>query len=108
MIDPVTVHIKSGDDDLGDHTLEFNDNENWSFCENFWETTLFYAYFNCKGTKSVSFNVWDHDTGDLYGSGSARSHERKLVWLVRDDGFYVGQNHTSFPDGMTHLYDWSY
>ncbi|PWA68743.1 plant self-incompatibility S1 [Artemisia annua] len=108
MIDPVTVHIKSGDDDLGDHTLQFNDTENWSFCENIWTTTLFYAYFNCKNTKPVAFNVFDHVTSVNYGSRSFIYSERRLVWLVRDDGFYVGKNLTPFPDEMTKLYDWSY
>ncbi|PWA37730.1 plant self-incompatibility S1 [Artemisia annua] len=108
MIDAVTVHVKSADYDLGDHTLEFNDNENWSFCVNFWKTIVFYADFKCKGTKSVSFNVWDEFLGDDYGSGSTRSAERILVWLVKDDGFYVGKNLPPFPDGMTKLYDWSH
>ncbi|PWA68744.1 plant self-incompatibility S1 [Artemisia annua] len=106
MIDPITVHVKSGDDDLGVHTLAFFDNENWSFCENFWGNTLFYAYFNWNGTRTASFDVWKYDFFK-YCSGSLVNPQRRCVWLVRHDGFYLGEDLTPFPNGWHKMHDWS-
>ncbi|PWA84453.1 plant self-incompatibility S1 [Artemisia annua] len=57
MNDPIHVNVKSEDDDLGDHTLALNENENWSFCENIWKTTFFYASFNWNGSRTASFGL---------------------------------------------------
>nr|GEV16807.1 plant self-incompatibility S1 [Tanacetum cinerariifolium] len=57
--DPIHVHVKSKDDDLGDHILALNQKEHWSFCENVWKSSMFYADFNGNGTKTASFHVFD-------------------------------------------------
>ena len=102
MNDPLTVHVKSGNDDLGEHTLAVSENTNWQFCENFWMTTMFWADFNSNGTRPASFHMWDHEWGLNYGSGSFINAERRLAWLVREDGFYVG-----IPKGWEKRHDWS-
>ncbi|PWA94439.1 plant self-incompatibility S1 [Artemisia annua] len=56
--DPIHVHIKSEDDDLGDHILALYQNEKWSFCENVWKSTMFYADFIWNG-KTALFGVFD-------------------------------------------------
>ncbi|PWA44297.1 plant self-incompatibility S1 [Artemisia annua] len=106
MNDPIKVNVKSKDDDLGDHTLAFNENEKWGFCENFWKTTFFYASFNWNGSRTASFGVFDKTTTP-HCSKWRFTYSRVCYWLVRDTGFYVGPHLTPFPDGWTKLHDWS-
>ncbi|PWA51096.1 plant self-incompatibility S1 [Artemisia annua] len=107
MNDPIHVNVKSEDDDLGDHTLALNENENWSFCENIWKTTFFYASFNWNGSRTASFGVFDHTTTPHCLKTWNFRKASKCFWLVRDTGFYVGPHLTPFPDGWTKLHDWS-
>ncbi|PWA89047.1 plant self-incompatibility S1 [Artemisia annua] len=105
MNEPFTIHIKSRNDDLGSHTLGVNENENWGFCENFWGTTLFWVDIFFNGTWKTSWHAWDHIVGLQYGSG--HGDHRILVWLVKEDGIYVGKSLPPFPvDGWTKLYNW--
>ena len=103
--DPIHVHVKSEDDDLGDHTLALNQNENFSFCENFWLSTLFYADFKWNG-KIAFFGVFDKTVKSHCGKGSF-TKSRVCLWIVRDDGFYLGRGWAPFPDGWTKMHDWS-
>ncbi|KAL9239538.1 hypothetical protein vseg_013848 [Gypsophila vaccaria] len=41
--EPLTVHCKSKDDDLGQHTIGVTQEVNWTFHENFFLTTLYYC-----------------------------------------------------------------
>ena len=43
--DDIVTHIKSGDDDLGNHTISYNGEYEWEFCSRFDGKTLFYCYF---------------------------------------------------------------
>lgn len=101
--DPITVHVQSGDDDLGNHTLALNDNENWSFCS--WYKTLFYAHFYWQ-SKAVLFDVFTIDTSEKYCSTWDYRKMRKCFWLVKEDGFYLGASFNPFPQGWTKLHDW--
>ncbi|KAJ0514863.1 putative plant self-incompatibility S1 [Helianthus annuus] len=100
---PITVHVQSGDDDLGNHTLALNENENWSFCDSF--KTLFYAHFYWN-SRTAFFNVFDTQTSEKYCSKWAHNKHRRCFWLVREDGFYVGGHLNPFPQGWTKLHDW--
>ena len=107
MNEPFIVHVKSRDDDLGEHTLGVNENENWHFCENIWGTTLFWADLYCNDNRNGTWHVWDHSTGLKYGSGGLDYGQRILVWLVKEDGIYVGNSLPPFPvDGWTKLFHW--
>ncbi|KAI3775270.1 hypothetical protein L1987_49841 [Smallanthus sonchifolius] len=103
--DPITVHVQSGDDDLGNHTLALNNNENWSFCEGATFGTLFYAHFYWN-SKTVLFDVFDADTSEKYCAKWKFRKERRCFWLVREDGFYLGAQLNHFPEGWTKLHDW--
>ncbi|KAI3811809.1 hypothetical protein L1987_21541 [Smallanthus sonchifolius] len=105
--DPITVHVQSGDDDLGNHTLALNDNENWSFCEGATFKTLFYAHFYWN-SKTILFDVFDDDTSEKYCAKWKFRKERRCFWLVREDGFYLGAQLNPFPEGWTKLHDWSF
>ena len=102
--DPIYVHIKSDDDDLGAHILALNQNENWGFCENLWRTTMFYADFKWSG-KTALFSVFDKNVGKHCTKFSFRK-PRVCIWIVRDDGFYVGRGRHPYTDGYTKMHDW--
>lgn len=40
---PLMVHCASKNDDLGNHTLTFNQEFSWKFCENFFWNTLLHS-----------------------------------------------------------------
>lgn len=102
---PITVHVESGDDDLGYHTFALNENENWSFCENFTLKTRFYAHFSWN-SKTAFFDVFDDETSKRYCTQWKFRKPRKCFWLVREDGFYLGEHLNPFPEGWTKLHDW--
>ncbi|KAJ0571418.1 putative plant self-incompatibility S1 [Helianthus annuus] len=101
--DPIRVHVQSGDDDLGNRTLALNNNENWSFCDTF--KTLFYAHFYWN-SRTAFFNVYDTDTSEKYCTKWGFRKPRRCFWLVREDGFYVGEHLNPFPQGWTKLHNW--
>ncbi|KAL8235045.1 hypothetical protein R6Q59_021145, partial [Mikania micrantha] len=105
--DHITVHVQSRDDDLGNHTLALNDNENWGFCENITFKTRFYAHFYWN-SKTAFFDVFDEHTSQRYCTQwkFRIRRARRCFWLVREDGFYLGERLNPFPDGWIKLHDW--
>ncbi|KAJ9537413.1 hypothetical protein OSB04_030146 [Centaurea solstitialis] len=104
--DPITVHVQSGDDDLGNRTIPVNGYTKWSFCMSISFKTRFYAHFYWK-SRSAFFDVFDYDTSKQYCDNHKLFKEKRCFWLVRDDGFYLGQHLNPFPDGWVKLHDWS-
>ena len=51
------VHCKSKDDDLGEHQIGPGGNFNWSFRENFWQTTLYWCNFK---------SILGHASGEVF------------------------------------------
>ncbi|OVA18543.1 Plant self-incompatibility S1 [Macleaya cordata] len=88
---PLTIHCKSKDDDLGEHTLSFDQNWNWDFSINIWKTTLFWC------------NMWWHDSNGqlIQASHDAYSAKRdwrhycrgNCIWSIRKDGWYYGDQY---------------
>ncbi|KAL8267276.1 hypothetical protein R6Q59_004620 [Mikania micrantha] len=95
ITDDIIAHIKSGDDDLGNHTIPFNGNYIWSFCDRFDGHTLFYGYF-WWGSKSQSLALFDDKLRKpCYQQKRSTQH---CYWLVRPDGFFVSAYNRSFSD----------
>ncbi|VVA26241.1 PREDICTED: self-incompatibility [Prunus dulcis] len=97
----VTIHCKSGDDDLGDHLVALGETYEFSFKNNIWDSTLFFCNFDwVSGSlgKSVS------GTFDIYKA--RRDQERCLHdcnWLILETGLY---SYTLRTKIWENLYSW--
>ncbi|KAK3041341.1 hypothetical protein RJ639_002322 [Escallonia herrerae] len=78
---PVHVHCKSKDDDLGTHDLRANDDFHWRFGLNLFGGTHFTCYFAWR-TNVQNFAAFDQ----WWAYKCAREH--RCYWLVKPDGFY--------------------
>ncbi|CAH1429542.1 unnamed protein product [Lactuca virosa] len=104
--DPITVHIQSKEDDLGNRTVAFNDYTNWKFCLSSGGRTRFYAHFYWN-SRTAFFDVYDNDMAFTYCTDNNTFKQQKCFWLVRDDGFYISRHYNPFPGGWTKLHEWS-
>ncbi|KAL7609049.1 hypothetical protein Lser_V15G11071 [Lactuca serriola] len=86
------AHIKSGNDDLGNHTIPFEGNYGWSFCDNFFGRTLFYGYF-WWGSKFQTLDLFDNDVRKI--CALPKGGDEYCYWLVQANGFYV----SAYSDG---------
>ncbi|KAJ4829655.1 hypothetical protein Tsubulata_013249, partial [Turnera subulata] len=68
-----TIHCKSGDDDLGVHTIKEGGKYEWSFRVNFWGTTLYF----CRVTTKHGSGVYD-----LYDASRDNTRENGNVWTL--------------------------
>ncbi|CAK9329254.1 unnamed protein product [Citrullus colocynthis] len=75
----LTVHCKSGDDDLGVHQLPHLISYAFTFRPNFWGSTLFYCTFQWPG--------WTHYF-DIYKDSRDRTrcNETLCLWIVGEEG----------------------
>ncbi|PRQ36892.1 putative plant self-incompatibility S1 [Rosa chinensis] len=82
--EPLIVHCKSKNDDLGDHTLWINQEFRWYFGLNFWFTTLFYCNFKWDSQeKHIDvFNTPDESPLECM-------ENEECFWKVTEDGFFV-------------------
>ncbi|KAL7145150.1 hypothetical protein ABFS83_07G060600 [Erythranthe nasuta] len=87
---PMYAHCASGHKELGNHTLYYNDDFNWSLCEGFLHRTLFFCRITW-GSKSVSFDVYrSSDRGECLTD--------VCYWEARLDGIYFsGDFPPTFP-----------
>ncbi|KAI3524116.1 hypothetical protein L1887_02768 [Cichorium endivia] len=106
MKDPITIHVQSKEDDLGNRTIAFNGSTSWKFCLSSYGRTRFYAHFYWK-SRTAFFDVYDYDTASTYCASSNTFKQQNCFWLVRDDGFYISRHYNPFPGGWTKLHDWS-
>lgn len=102
--DPIIVHVKSNDDDLGNRTLPFNGSRDWSFCSKANGRTVFSSNFYWK-SKIASFDVFTNPIGKKYCANSVPFKVQKCNWLVKEDGFYISKK---VDNPSPHkLHDWS-
>ncbi|KAL4567252.1 hypothetical protein LXL04_022829 [Taraxacum kok-saghyz] len=88
----IVAHIKSGDDDLGNHTIPYVGIYSWSFCENFGGGTVFYGYF-WWGSKFQSLALIDNNIERRCYFDNVAT--QRCYWFVKPDGFYVSR----YPNG---------
>ncbi|KAF5803753.1 putative plant self-incompatibility S1 [Helianthus annuus] len=101
----IDFHVKSRDDDLGSHSITYDNNYAFEFCENFVQNTVFWADFYY-GKKFVHFNVFDSKVVKVVGGSIFK--ENPVFWLLKDDGYYLSKKALSYNDSAwIHRGKWS-
>ncbi|KAK4435875.1 S-protein2 [Sesamum alatum] len=99
-VHPLHLHCASKDDDLGYHNLTPFGEFSWSFCKNFWDSTLFFCHLwwnSLNGTKHKGFNVFDRRWAARCISGSC-------YWAANGEGIeFTGHDP---PINWEKIYDW--
>ncbi|XVF65015.1 hypothetical protein PTKIN_Ptkin09bG0212800 [Pterospermum kingtungense] len=88
--EPVMIHVRSKDNDLGEHALLRNGHDfQFHFKLNFFSGTVFYCDFK-HGNKSKRFTIfWQGEEGKPNSEAAACAKPLHTVyWKVKDDGFY--------------------
>ncbi|KAI3668120.1 hypothetical protein L6452_43197 [Arctium lappa] len=93
--DNIVAHIKSGDDDLGSHTLPFNGEYEWSFCNRVDGKTLFYGYF-WWGSRYQTLALFDNNILDICAVPAFTNSD--CYWSIRPDGFYASPSNSPLGD----------
>lgn len=88
---PLTVHCKSGDDDIGSKDLLLHEEYRWSFRVNFWETTLFFCSARWGGGKRTYIDAFVA----IRDERRCRKN-RYCLWSVREDGFYFSNDNSTW------------
>ncbi|KAL3520643.1 hypothetical protein ACH5RR_018792 [Cinchona calisaya] len=96
----LTIHVFSGDDDLGFHDLHVNDDYEWHFRTVLPGVTEFFGHFWWAG-KEGGFSVYNDDL--------AYDHCQTYVcyWLVKPDGFYIANKTNPNDLELSKLYLWN-
>lgn len=84
---PLTLHCQSHDNDLGNKTLNTNEEFYFTFRRLFVGETLFFCHFWWNSKQKI-FDVYNHDIADSCGDVSRNRYE--CYWRVQMDGFYLG------------------
>ena len=95
----ITFHVKSKDDDLGNHTRPFHGLYDWSFCVTW--GTLFNGEF-WWGSKYQTLHLYDSDI-DFKCSDKWKVQTQNCYWLVRPEGLFWGKQNLPFPNDVWHL-----
>ncbi|KAL7148281.1 hypothetical protein ABFS83_06G167900 [Erythranthe nasuta] len=80
---PLLVHCKSGDDDLGTHSLTTHQDFHFDFCVKPFRT-LFYCYLTC-GKRTASFEVYNAK----WISNPCQSN-KNCSYVANENGIYLG------------------
>ncbi|KAL7181501.1 hypothetical protein ACSBR1_040402 [Camellia fascicularis] len=96
----LNVHCKSKDDDLGPHQLSFNQTYEWTFHNNFFDTTLFWCKMGWQKTPNMqvsgSFNIYK-------GHRDETRCGKRCPWLIEETGLYSFNDDLGFWEN---LYKW--
>ncbi|KAF6176262.1 hypothetical protein GIB67_023553 [Kingdonia uniflora] len=98
---PLIVHCKSKDDDLGEHSLDYQEAFSWHFRENFLGTTLFWCFMKWKDGNGN----WAYENHDVFKTcESMRIGCRSdLTWSAQSEGLYL-----LHKNGKDLWYKWQY
>lgn len=92
------LHCWSKNDDLGLHTLALGQQYSWSFCSNFFPTTLFTCQLWWGSKNNAAF--------DAYKEKFVRSSHYLHHWIAKTDGIYYSDYR--YPSYTEKRYDWSH
>lgn len=99
-VEPLRLHCKSKDNDLGAHSITLQQDFNWNFCENLLGTTLFFCHL-----------LWNSNTGPKHKvfyvfspTLSSKCISGYCYWSANIDGIYFTGE--SPPNHWHKLYDW--
>ncbi|KAI3469944.1 hypothetical protein Pfo_026607 [Paulownia fortunei] len=93
---PLLVHCASGDNDIGNHTLYYEGDFTWSFCEQVFLRTLFFCHLSW-GSKSISF--------DVFNSKLRKDCSTSMCyWEAQTDGIYFCNHYP--PQDLKKVYSW--
>ncbi|KAL3359925.1 hypothetical protein AABB24_016429 [Solanum stoloniferum] len=87
------VHCASKDDEIANDYLDIDEDLHWSFCESFFENTLYFCHF-WWGSMNKSITVFD-DAGSCVHHGLYANYLNYYKWEVRQDGFYLEMYNTT-------------
>ncbi|XP_022953901.1 S-protein homolog 5-like [Cucurbita moschata] len=88
----MTVHCKSGDDDLGFHHLHKGEDFQFHFKINFWKTTLFWCTVE-KPNAYISFQCfWPERKSSWLRDRCKDGDVGSCIWRIKDDGIYLRFN----------------
>lgn len=96
--DSIRAHCKSKDDDLGMKSLASKQHFQWSFCQNIWQTTLYFCHFYWQSKQQV-FNVFNQTMGYACFFGEIA----ECRWIVKPEGFYYYDFNSS---SLIKKYNW--
>ncbi|KAK1412555.1 hypothetical protein QVD17_33909 [Tagetes erecta] len=82
----IGLHVKSKDDDLGEHYIAYGEHFYFHFCENIFRRTVFAGDFS-HGPQFAHFNVFDDEVAGVIG----RSKDSHVYWLLKGDGYYLSK-----------------
>lgn len=94
---PLRLHCASGDDDLGYHNLPTHGDYHWGFCDNYWETTLFFCHLWWGNTIQRAFDVFNFDTKQYCNL--------TCNWIAKHDAIYFS-GHRDPRQGLVKKYYW--
>ncbi|KAF6176256.1 hypothetical protein GIB67_023547, partial [Kingdonia uniflora] len=83
---PLIVHCKSKYDDLGEHTLDYQEDFSWHFRENFLGSTLFWCFMEWKDGNGN----WAYEDHDVFSPRwSLFTSQSDLTWSAQPEGLYL-------------------
>lgn len=100
---PLFIHCKSKNNDLGPHNLLVNNDFNWNFRMNVWESTLYTCDFSWT-TKNIGFVVFDASVA--YSECGNKLTTNICYWSVQQDGFYLANVLIPPPSSLKKMRSW--
>lgn len=97
-----SVHIFSGDDDLGYHNLKVGEKFLWRFKMGL--TTKFYGHFWWGEDKERELAVFDKHIAPKCRKGLRFTNI--CWWLVKEDGFFIANTENPKPENLIKMNWW--